>query len=314
MSDLLAVFILDLVNDDALLANTTTQLEALKTSSEQFFQLISDLQNNLPPISLADVVETQNRSLQTLHDSLETLRANVDALRRTAELSLQRVVPHVENCMTTDNFSDSTPHHHNCPQSGVAGGTRAKYYRIIKDLVDSRPIPSTKAILMELHRLTSPENAHKNASGSAAKRKKLGTTCYSLSSDGSVHNSVSPGNAQLEVINAPFGAQIEGLDSPSSTHSLVNDSEETEIDVDSTSDIQVDAVSDAISVAVVAAARYSGDRPPSSVGDSPSIQIPRELSIGSSDGIRFASNMFCKFAYSVSAARSLHANIHLRSF
>ena len=96
MSDLLAVFILDLVNDDALLANTTTQLEALKTSSEQFFQLISDLQNNLPPISLADVVETQNRSLQTLHDSLETLRANVDALRRTAELkSAEKNVQHL---------------------------------------------------------------------------------------------------------------------------------------------------------------------------------------------------------------------------
>ena len=314
MSDLLAVFILDLVNDDALLANTTTQLEALKTSSEQFFQQISDLQNHLPPISLADVVETQNRSLQTLHDSLETLRADADALRRTAELSLQRVVPDVENCLTTDNFSDSTPHHHNCPQSGVAGGNRAKYYRIIKDLVDSRPIPSTKAILMELHRLTSPENAHKNASGSAAKRKKLGTTCYSLSSDGSVHNSESPGNAQLKVINAPSGAQIERSDSPSSTHSLVTDSEETEIDVDSTSDIQVDAVPDEVSVAVVAAARHSGDRSPSSVENSPSILISHEQSIGSNNGTRFASNMFCKFEYSVSAARSFHANINLRSF
>ena len=119
MSDLLAVFILDLVNDDALLANTTAQLEALKTSSEQFFRLISDLHNHLPPINLADIVETQNQSLQTLSTALETLRVDADALRRTAEHSLQRVVPGVENCMTTDNFTDSTPHHHNCPKSGA---------------------------------------------------------------------------------------------------------------------------------------------------------------------------------------------------
>ena len=66
MSDLLAVFILDLVNDDALLANTTAQLEALKASSEQFFWLISDLHKHLPPVNLADIVETQNQSLQTL--------------------------------------------------------------------------------------------------------------------------------------------------------------------------------------------------------------------------------------------------------
>ena len=121
-------------------------------------------------------------------------------------------------------------------------------------------------------------------------------------------------SSNLKVINAPSDAQIEGSDSPSSTHSLVTDSEETEIDVDSTSDIQVDAVPDEVSVAVVAAARYSDDRSPSSVEDRPSIQIPHEQSIGSNDGTRFASNMFCKFEYSVSAARSFHVNIHLRSF
>ena len=101
---------------------------------------------------------------------------------------------------------------------------------------------------MELHRLTSPENRLENPNGSAAKRKKIDTTCYSLSSDGSVHNSESPCNAQLKVSNSPSGAQSEGSHSPSITHSIVADSEvpdriqgeENEIDVDSASSIVTD--------------------------------------------------------------------------
>ena len=182
MTDILAILILDLVHDVSILPTVSTQLQQLQDASSNLFDALLRFEQHIPELTSFNVPLAMQQSAQQLNLVTSQLQEKVTRLKQTSHDILRRssMTTHVENCLTSENFTETTPHHDSCPKSS-SQAIKKEYYSMVSRLLSRKPFPSTQTIMSALLHVTSEVDSDSVPSPPSNKKRKIDSE-HSLSS------------------------------------------------------------------------------------------------------------------------------------